>query len=107
MSPMWSACRCDKKTFVVDSTGSERAVKFARDPEPRSKKKRSRSGFPTSISSDPDAWLRRIHGSPLPSTVTRISPVARSSVPGTNTSGLAWTGSPTTGVVVRAWVPPR
>ena len=52
---MWSACRCDRNTFVVASTGSDSAVKFASDPEPRSKKKKSRCRFPTSINSEPDA----------------------------------------------------
>ena len=55
MSPMWSACRCDRKTFVVASTGSINEVKFASDPDPRSKKKKSFSGLPTSMSNEPDA----------------------------------------------------
>ncbi len=54
MSPMLSACRWERKTFVVASTGSESAVKFANDPEPRSKKKVPLR-LPTSINSDPDA----------------------------------------------------
>jgi hypothetical protein len=41
--------------LVVASTGSISEVKFASDPEPRSKKKKSCSRLPTSISSDPDA----------------------------------------------------
>ena len=92
---------------MVASTGSPSAVKFANDPEPRSKKKKSFSGLPTSTNSDPEAWLRRIQGSPLPSTVTRISPGASSSVPGTYVAGFCCPGVPTTGVVVSAWVPPR
>ena len=83
MSPMWSACKCERKTFVVDSTGRSIDEKFASAPEPRSKKKRSFSGLPTSISSEPDAWLRLMKGSPLPRTVTRISPSASASAPGT------------------------
>ena len=72
-------------------------MKFARAPEPRSKKKKSFSALPTSTSSDPDAWLRRIHGSPLPRTVTRISPGARGSAPGTKTSGYGVEGVPDDG----------
>jgi hypothetical protein len=62
---MWSACRWERKTLVVDSTGSRSEEKLAIAPEPRSKKKKSFAGLPTSISSDPEAWLRLMNGSPL------------------------------------------
>jgi hypothetical protein len=37
-SPTWSACRWERNSLVVDSTGSPSAVKFANDREPRSKR---------------------------------------------------------------------
>ena len=82
MSPTWSACRCVRNTFVVAVTGRCRPLKFASDPDPRSKKKKSRSGFPTSISTDADPCALLVNGSPLPRIVTRISPSATRSASG-------------------------
>lgn len=39
MSPTWSACRWERKTLVIDSTGSSSDEKLASTPDPRSKKK--------------------------------------------------------------------
>jgi hypothetical protein len=36
---MWSACRWERQTLVVASTGSRSDAKLASAPEPRSKKK--------------------------------------------------------------------
>ena len=77
MSPTWSACRWVRNTFVVAVTGRRSPLKLASAPDPRSKKNRSRSALPTSISTDADAWLFFTNGSPLPRIVTRISPADR------------------------------
>ena len=83
-SPTWSACRCVRNTFVVAVTGRCRPLKFANDPDPRSKKKKSRSGLPTSISTDADPCALLVNGSPLPRIVTRISPSPTRSSSGTH-----------------------
>ena len=100
MSPTWSACRCVKKTLVVAVTGRCRPLKFATDPEPRSKKKKSRCSLPTSMSTDAEAWLRVTNGSPLPRIVTRISSGPNGSSPARRAGAYARAGPPTTGVVV-------
>ena len=84
---------------MVDVTGRPRPLKFASDPEPMSKKKKSPSALPTSMSSDADAWDFFTNGSPLPRIVTRISSEARSSAPGTNRSAYGRAGVPTTGEI--------
>ena len=73
-------------TLVVEVTGRRSPSKFASDPEPRSKKKRSRCSLPTSISTEAEAWHLLTNGSPLPRIVTRTSSDANSSVPGARTS---------------------
>ena len=106
MSPTWSACRWVRNTFVVAVTGRCRPLKFASDPEPRSKKKKSRSGLPTSISTDADPCALFVNGSPLPRIVTRISPSATRSASGSTVGANSRPGDPTTGVVVNGTVLP-
>ena len=106
MSPVWSACRWVRKTLLSLLTGSFRLAKFAREPLPRSKTRRSRSALPTSTRMLAEAWPRVTQGLPLPSTVTRISPSSSGSSPGTNISAYSRRGVPTTGVMVIAFVPP-
>ena len=73
-------------TLVVEVTGRPSPLKFASDPEPRSKKKKSRWSLPTSMSTEAEAWHLFTNGSPLPRIVTRTSSAANSSAPGANTS---------------------
>ena len=93
-------------TFVVEVTGRPSPSKFASEPEPRSKKKRSRCSLPTSINTDAEAWHLLTNGSPLPRIVTRTSSGASCSAPGWSTSALVTPGVPTTGVVVSGVVLP-
>ena len=100
MSPTWSACRWVRNTFVVAVTGRCRPLKFASEPEPRSKKKKSRSGLPTSISTDADPCALLVNGSPLPRIVTRISPSPTRSRSGNTVGANSRLGVPTTGIDV-------
>jgi hypothetical protein len=55
MSPTWSACRCVRNTLVAAVTGRCGSLKLASEPDPRSKKQKSRSGLPTSMSTEADS----------------------------------------------------
>ena len=69
---------------------------------------KSSSGFPTSINSEPEAWLRLMKGSPLPSTVTRISSSAERLDAGhVRVRVRVVAGVQPMGAVVSACVPPR
>jgi hypothetical protein len=93
-------------TLVVAVTGRWSPSKFAIDPEPRSKKKKSRCGLPTSMRIDAEPWALLVNGSPLPRIVTRMAPSATGSEPGRIVGAKSAAAVPTTGVVVRGWALP-
>jgi hypothetical protein len=65
---------------VISWCGISSAVKFACDPEPKSKM--DLSPLPSSIGQEQLACARRMKGRPVPSAMTRISLAASGSVLG-------------------------